>query len=729
MKKSKNKQNLFDLKKNSKLVNFFHNLIAFLIVIFLSFLLLNSISAQVIAPTAKDVKVSATIPDTIPPSTPILINPEDGANLDMGYPVFQWYESTDNKGVSHYQFILDGRLWFDNIPLTDFANDDYSLDYDSLSGIYTLVAKNALDHGSYDWQIVAWDYGDNQAASTIWSFNIFIDDPELRIVQVGDVRVAISSTNPDSVPEQAIELFLTSPGANEPWIVAFGDPNLEVDLELTIPNRPSQFYSQDTDEEGNWALQLGILPRDQVIRLDFTITDVVGHVSYIENLYIIISQHYWPATPVPPLTMTPSLVPTVTISTTPPISSPSGTISPTVSMPTLTPTVTPLAPTIAFPTPRIKIPIVPPKEVVHQVMQEFKQSLPSKIATLITDLSRSEAWKKLSRFIALILVLLLPIVTYILVLLKFNPYFSFKALKLVFLALWPWSRRRKHLVFEYQDTQAVPLVRIELIDAESKEIVDWQISNYLGQFPSFAWPEDRPLLLKVLDNNFYFPIGGDKPVFLSWHNFYQEEAFSVGKNTFKKTKNYNPQRALAIPTLLAQGKYQLPAVERLRIILCYLLSYPWWFWLITLVPISLFVLRYPNFFNYLALLYYFVIAIIKYVYRSGNKTWQFRASFSNGYRVNQNLVLLMDDLKKGLSQAQVVTIDEGLSNKINLREKNLIFSLQTRDYVLWDGQGAVSEAEFIVNQELINEFKLHLIDAENAQLKNLQPRCQLLPRQ
>jgi hypothetical protein len=89
----------------------------------------------------------------------------------------------------------------------------------------------------------------------------------------------------------------------------------------------------------------------------------------------------------------------------------------------------------------------------------------------------------------------------------------------------------------------------------------------------------------------------------------------------------------------------------------------------------------------------------------------------------------MNDLKKGLSQAQVVTIDEGLSNKINLREKNLIFSLQTRDYVLWDGQGAVSEAEFIVNQELINEFKLHLIDAENAQLKNLQPRCQLLPRQ
>ena len=77
-------------------------------------------------------------------------------------------------------------------------------------------------------------------------------------------------------------------------------------------------------------------------------------------------------------------------------------------------------------------------------------------------------------------------------------------------------------------------MRIELLDAANKEVLDWQISNYLGQFSSFAWPS-QPVVLKVKDNNFYYPIGIDKPSYLRWENFYQSEAFVVGKNDHQPT--------------------------------------------------------------------------------------------------------------------------------------------------------------------------------------------------
>lgn len=790
IKSVKNKQYLFCLfkKNNFRRINLF--LKSFFLIFLLFLVSRNLVFAQVVLQTDRDVRVTATVPDIVPPSTPILINPEDGANLDNAYPVFQWYESTDNKDMSHYQFFLDGRLWFDKIPLTDFANDQYSLDYDPNSGIYTLVAKKALTHGSHRWQIVAWDFGDNSAGSATWKFNVFTKDPVFNLKKIGDVAVNISSDRPDSVPQNPISLFQRDPFANEPWIIALGDANLKVDLVVTIPNRASLFYSQYTDAKGDWSLQLDLLPRNQIIRLDFIISDVVGHTSYIKNLYIIIPQHYWPATPIPSVTVTetPSTTPPTGTSTTP-------TISQTIVSPT------------PSPTPRgIQVPIIPPREIVQEVFEEVRESLPSRIATFITEFARTSLWKSISQFIALFFALLLPITTYLLLLLKFYRYLSWASLKKVFLALWPWSRR-KNLVFEYRNSQAAPLVRVELIDAETKEVIDWQITSYLGQFFDFSWPNDTALTLEVKDNNFYFPIGEQKPAFLTWYNFYQKEVFMIedkdqqteAKNTDQpaelvndqqaevkntdqpaqifdnqqtEAKNtddqpahlFNAKRALAIPTLMAEGKNNLPIIERIRIILAYLLSYPWWLWTLGLLFILPFVLRYPSIFNYLALIYYLIIALIKYFYVSGSKTWQFRALYSNARQIDQNLILVVNDLDRGFSQAQVVKMSDSLSDKIHLLTSNFIFHLQTKDYAFWDGQGVISESEYRLgrektkdgegerdqekvaeseggigrertgesegktDQEKISEFKMHPMTEADHKLRNLRLRCQLLPR-
>ena len=74
-------------------------------------------------------------------------------------------------------------------------------------------------------------------------------------------------------------------------------------------------------------------------------------------------------------------------------------------------------------------------------------------------------------------------------------------------------------------------------------------------------------------------------------------------------------------------------------------------------------------------------------------------------------------------------MNESLSPKINLRKDNFMFSLQMKDYAFWDGQRVIAELEYVVDQNVISEFKLHHIDNINQSLKILQPHCQLLPRQ
>jgi hypothetical protein len=729
--KTNNKKQLLKFKKNKSFL-ITHQLCRRLLFFLLLFFIFSKTSfAQTVAPTTRDVIVSASIPDTIPPSTPILIAPEDGANVDIARPVFQWYESTDNKGMSHYEFLLDGRSWFNNIPLSSFANEDYSLNYDAGSGIYTFVANQDLSHGTHRWQIVAYDQLDNSASSTTWYFNIFVDEPQFTVRKIADVNTSISSTNPSSVPEEPITLFSTDPFANEPWIIALGGSNLKVDLTVSIPSSADQSFSQDTDGSGNWSLQLGILPRDEIVRLDFIITDAVGHKSYIRELYIIINQHYWP----------PTTIPTATITETPPTTIPTSFVTPSITVPitpTQDPTITPSitqtspAPVTPLPSPGIRVPIIPPKEVVHDLVEEVIQSLPDRIATLITDFSGSSIWKAVSNFSALALALLLPILSYLFVLFKFYQSFSIKTFQEVLMALWPWSKKRKNLVFEYRNSQATPLVKVELMDAETEEILDWQITSYLGKFISFDWPTGRSLKLRVKDHNFYFPIGGGKPLYLSWHNFYQGEVFNYQEASEDKKVAANVfagRRALAIPTLLAQGKHNLPLIERLRVVLAYLVTYPSWFFLLSLFPVLLLVLRYPSFLNYLALAYYFIVAIFKYINRLGKKTWQFRVLTSNGHKVNQNLILITNDLIQGYSQAQIVSINEALSPKLKFVKNEFIFSLQTKDYALWDGQRVISEMEYGLRGELTGEFKLHLIEGSNHSPRILQPLCQLLRQQ
>lgn len=587
---------------------------------------------------ASEVNVSATIPDTIPPSVPILIEPSDGSLLGDSTPSFKWYESTDNMGLSHYAFYLNGGVYYNNLPLTNLETSLFTLNYDSLNGIYTLTPKNSLSDNSYTWKIVAVDYADLSSSSDTWDFRIDTLAPNFTLTKIGDTSVSISAGS--VVSSTPVIIFKNDATANEPILIATGEANSSIKLTVIVPGDIDKVYTTNTDSNGYYELKLGILPRDTDIRLDFIITDQIGHVSVLEKVYFRIQLQYWPtSSPTTTPTTSPSSEPSLTPSPSVSLSiKPSGSLTPS---PTVTPTLS-LAPSGI-------IPIIPPKEIIHEAGDELIELLPEPTANVVRDFLNSSFWKTLSSFLALLFLLLFYLFAFLLFLSKFIGNFSLTLLKRIFLLLFPpLYKAKKNLVFEYRDTLASPLVEVELLD-QDEQIIDVVITNLQGNFDDLSYPSDKNWKLKVKDSNFYYPIGDEKPKQLEFWHFYQGQVFNAD--------NYHGQSIL-IPTLRAAGQDNLPLLERLRIYMLYLLDYPNWFAGGLAFFCLLFVLRYFSIYNLVALIF----CLLMFTFRvkssmNGEKQLVLNTELAGGSQFSDNLVLSFADKITGLNQALVMPFE------------------------------------------------------------------------
>lgn len=612
----------------------------FLLNFFAGYLLVSSVQAS-------EVTVSATIPDIVPPSVPILISPADGALTSDNTPTSRWYESTDNLAVSHYVFYLNGSILFNNVPLVATENSQYKLEYDSLNGIYSLTVKNSLTDKTHTWKVVAVDYAGNSASSDTWDFTIDTLVPSFILTKIGDTGVNISASNPSSVPSSPILIFQNDATANEPILLATGEANSSVKLTVTIPGDPTQSFTKTINGSGQYELQLGILPRDTNIRLDFIITDQVGHVSVLEGVYFRIALQYYPTsspTPTASVTIGPgaTISPTLTVSP-----GDDGKPRPTASV---SATLTPI-PIISPPaSPTGLIPIIPPREIIHEAVDETLELLPQSTADKIRDFLTSTLWKNLSVWFAWALLLLFYLLAYLLLLSKFLNDLSGLILGRVAALLLPqMTQAWQNLVFEHRTTSAGPLVKVELLN-EQKERLDVAITDINGNFNDFTWPSDQKWSLQADDANFYFPVGGERPKQLQFEQFYQGQLFN--------RENY-AGKPILIPTLRAAGQEQLLFLERLRIFVLYLLSYPWWFWLLMTLVALVFVLRYPGWLNYATLGFYGLIGLHKLWQRLQSKqTLTMRVELKGGDRkFSDNLVVALFDNESGRKKSMVLAFD------------------------------------------------------------------------
>ena len=677
----------------------------------LSFIIFGSFSFPV---KADDVNVSATIKDTVPPSTPILISPTDDSLITDATPEFSWYESTDDWTMSHYVLYIDGSDVFGEIPLSSYENDDYTLTYDSTNKIYSLVPKDSLSDGNHTWKVRAYDFGDNTSVSDTWSFELDTQAPNFTVTQIGDRTMSISAGS--TPPEDAIVIFANDATANEPIITATGEAYSEVQLTVTIPGDPTQSFTEDIESNGSWELQLGILPRDTVIELDFVITDRAGHVSVLEDLLIMISLVYYPGTPTPTsptgtitgtTTPSPSIEPSYTIS--PPVS-PSITVSPTLSV-TAEPT-----PGEGVDDPGIQIPIIPPREIIHEAAQEISERLPDKIANFFRYLFSSEFWKKIAIYFALIILLLHLLFSYLIILTKFIHDLSLQLLKKLLILILPFRVSKKNLVFNYRQTTVVPLVKVNLLDAQTGEIIDFQITNHLGNFSDFNWP-NRNFKLAIKDKNFYYPIGDQKPAQLSKKEFYQDEIFE-----FREMD----QKPIMIPTIMAQGQESLPFFEQIRVFCLYLLSYPWWFFMMIFLPVLIITLRYPSAINHIALAYYLYILLRKLTKGVNRSSLRLNVLADSGQKFSSNLVLSLTAKESKDSQALITKATFAEVDPLKLKRSNYLLTIFTFNYSQWDYRNAIySQRIHLKEKENKLDLRVKYIRYVDNNVENLKPASKL----
>jgi hypothetical protein len=381
------------------------------------------------------------------------------------------------------------------------------------------------------------------------------------------------------------------------------------------------------------------MPRGKDIRLDFIITDPVSHVSVLEKVYFRIELQYWPtSTPTP----TPStLTPTASIS---PILSTSVTAKPSTSV-TREPSIS------VSPQPTGIIPIIPPKEIVHEMSDELLETLPESTADQLKAFLRSAFWLNLAPLVGLLVLLSFYFFSFLLLLSKFFGDLSLILLKKMFFLLFPtFTSAKKNLVFEYQETVASPLVKVELLD-QNKQVVDFAITNLQGNFADFelAKQKNKQWFLKVNDPNFYYPIGDTKPTQLAFYHFYQGQEFNQ--------ENYHGQ-AVLIPTLRAAGQEKLPFWERLRILVLYLLDYPWWFLILCFLFNLVFLMRYFSLPGVMVGLFYGVILVFKLILpRINQKTLVVTTQLANQQQFNGNLVFAVSPTNQHLAQSMVLPFE------------------------------------------------------------------------
>jgi len=385
--------------------------------------------------------ITATVPDRMAPSAPILIAPENNSLLRDSTPSFVWQASSDNVGITGYRMFVDGKLLFDNIPTSPTNNSNYLLEYSSSKNQYTLTPKSGLSDGSHTWKIQAFDARNNFADSATWTLKIDTQAPQFVITKIETKDVSISAFDLSTVPVGPIELE-----ANQPTLSGTGEPKSTVQITVSSSNTTSETITLTISENGTWSWQMGILPRDIEIDLDFLITDVAGNISILENLRLILRSEK------------------VTI--------PSGSPLPTAS-----------------PGPVIELPVLSPAEWRHEIIKQVLPLLPPSLRQIaeteflipMAEAPEPQVFKhRLGP-----LILISPVAVSFGAIALLTPHLTIGILWQILLLLLPLLRRRNcGLVFAYQNSRGVPYVPVTyhgIID-DGREIHKTVMTNIYGQF-------------------------------------------------------------------------------------------------------------------------------------------------------------------------------------------------------------------------------------------------------
>jgi hypothetical protein len=436
-------------------------------------------------PKERPVKVTASVNDQTPPSVPILIAPPNDSLLADNTPTFVWKESTDAFTIKKYILTLDGNELYASIPTTATETNDFNLTYDSITGYYSLTPRSSIADGTHTWKITAVDAHNNTASSVTWSFTIDSQSPVFVVTQVDTQPQSISAQDISTVPTVPIELTV-----NEPILQGTGEAKSTVDLTVRTSTSTLASYTFTIADNGTWQVQLGVLPRDIVIYLDFRITDRVNHVSILENVPLILK------------------TPKITI---PPI------------------------PFLPPPEEPITIPIPPPKEVIQKVITEVAPPAVAKLMGVFPNLAATP--KPVGQFsiwsiLVLFIISALPILKTVLLAARFGTNFSLNNLLEIWRVIGILPPPRPQGIVVFQHSQApVPFAKVTITGKLDtyRQVTITRLTNAEGVY--FHSELDTGLYQVVAtQHEALFPTLIKKPEHLLETHYYQGQEFQITKD-------------------------------------------------------------------------------------------------------------------------------------------------------------------------------------------------------
>ena len=229
-------------------------------------------------PKKRTTSVTASVRDSISPSVPILVTPDNGSSTSTNTITFTWKSSSDDYGINRYLFYFDGDLLFDTItPPAKILPLKY--DYSEKDAVSTLVMKYAFADGSHTWKVRAYDNNENYADSATWSFTIDTSAPILLISNVGEVATSISAQDVGTIPTDPLVLYV-----NSPTISGKTEAGAGVVSSYLVSRNEIITLSTTADSLGNYSFTLPLLPLKVVITFQVVAQDGVGNTTIIDNV-------------------------------------------------------------------------------------------------------------------------------------------------------------------------------------------------------------------------------------------------------------------------------------------------------------------------------------------------------------------------------------------------------------------------------------------------------------
>lgn len=461
----------------------------------------------------RPVEVTATVVDPLPPSTPVLIAPEDTALLATNLPTFKWYASYDAQGISHYQLYLDGVLYLDFIPTVTTTTDDYSLEYDNEEDSYALTVTTPIPDGLHTWKIRAYDALDKGADSVTWSFSIDSLIPDLLIHSIGSESVLITSQDLSTIPTEPITL-----SANSPLFKGTGEPNATVQVTVTYGGSSVVSDTFTIGADGTWQLQIGILPRNEVVYFTFQTSDEAGHISILENVPVLIS----PFVIVPP--QLPSPFPEL----------------PTVEIPEI------LIPaegrTILF------------RNIIEQTPPSLQETVRVFLEPSITQkLAERRIDQKWLQAILLPLLIVLTQVAIVLRLLNDGIRWRYINQALRYIAILP-ARPLQGILHTARHQEPVVYQRLLFVgkNTAKQPIQIAVLTNAAGMYEQVGLDEGV-YEAGTSSDSFRYPTSVTRHPHIRWYNWYRDETFTISKE--------NPEPSLSLPVDTEQPKVSRPKIS------------------------------------------------------------------------------------------------------------------------------------------------------------------------